>query len=365
MRCLAALVALAAIGCTDKAIELTFEVAEADQDMDVSCVNTVQVVLHNGDPDFTTVPTQCVEVESPTSLADIQRQIRGKFSLPMPDKVIAIEVRGLASTTPDLCGTGINVFYAGNEFVGQDVVPLKARGTLGCDAMATTETRSIQTIDYFALASTAVGAEPVCEVPPGFIDVAEGTIRPTNIFLPDFPPALAELGVFAQLSTAGTATLPAWTGARGNSCLAISAFEIGSASCIYPNASTVCAPRGTAEVPIVRGAASFESIQPEIYADFPIIVYGAVWDTVSVPKKPIAGATITIPPDKGTIVYVDSIPGAQRVQPHGGAATNAGGLFIAYLKEPTLATITGGGTTKQRILGGSFAWGSAIIVPLP
>jgi hypothetical protein len=145
----------------------------------------------------------------------------------------------------------------------------------------------------------------------------------------------------------------------------VSAPEIGSASCIYPGQSSVCgAAPGEVEVPIVRGAQSFESIDPEIYEEYPVILYGAIWDTAATPKAPVAGATITLPENTGEIVYVENVPGAARVDPIAGAATDAGGMFVAYLKEPTLATVTGGGTTKQVMLGGSFALGSAVIIPL-
>src|SRR5687768_15852557 len=129
MRSIAALAALAAVGCAEKAIELKLQLLD-DPEFDVSCVNTVQVILHDGSPDFFDLPTQCVAVDGATSFADIEDQIRGRFSIDMPDEMIAIELRALASTTPELCGTGVNIFYAGQEFIGQEQISLRIRPTL-------------------------------------------------------------------------------------------------------------------------------------------------------------------------------------------------------------------------------------------
>lgn len=355
----AALLASVAIGCADKAIELRL-VTENAAELDVSCVTTVHVVVHDGSTDFSTVPSECIDVDNPTSIADLEAQIRGKLTMAMPDEIIAIEVRGLTGST-GACGTGMNVFYAGEEYTGQQDVALRVEGAMACSAMQATGELKIRPIDFLALAATPPNTAPTCET-IAIPTLALGAIRPTNIFLPDFPTSLMEFGAVAQLDMAtGVATLPAWGGSEPTSCLAASSFEMYSASCIYPANKAVCAGAGEVEVPLLPDTAIGDSIDLDLFEEFPVMVFGAVYDTLA--KRPVEGATVEVDPERGRVVFVDRGV-ANKLVPNGLTATSASGLFLAYMREPSVATVTQGASTRAMRLGGVTAWGSSVIVPL-
>ncbi|MBA2544004.1 MAG: hypothetical protein H0V17_30455 [Deltaproteobacteria bacterium] len=352
----------ALMGCAERAVELRLVMPSGDDaELDVSCVTTVHVVVHDGSSDFSQVPNECIEVSSPTSLADLQAQIRGKLTMALPDEIIAVEVRGLTNTTPGACGTGMNVFYGGEEFVGQDDIALRVEGAMDCSALQAQGEHRIRPIDFLSLASTPADTAPVCST----LDIPSlqlGAIRPTNIFLPEFPTSLMEFGAFAQLDAAtGLATLPAWGGALPTSCLASSSFDIFSASCIYPGNKSVCGAAGETEVPLLPDSVIFETVDREIFDELPVLVMGVVYDTVT--KRPVEGATVTLDPERGRVVYA-SRGSANRLDPLDVTATTKAGLFLAYMREPSVATITQGASTKAMRLGGVTGWGSAVIVPL-
>ena len=362
---LAAVLALgitSALGCAERAVELRLVMPSGDNAaFDVSCVTTVHVVVHDGSADFSQVPHECIEVSSPTSLADLQAQIRGKLTMALPDEIIAVEVRGLTNTTPGACGSGMNVFYAGEEYLGQEAIALRVDGAMDCAAMQASGEHRIRPIDFLALASTPVDTAPVCTT-LALPDLDLGAIRPTNIFVPEFPTSLMEFGAFAQIDTAtGLATLPAWGGSLPTSCLASSSFDMFSASCIYPNNKTVCASAGEIEVPLLPDTVIFETIDREIFDEFPVLVMGVVYDTAT--KRPVEGATVTIDPERGRVVYA-SRGSSNRLDALDSAATTKAGLFLAYMREPSVATVTQGASTKAMRLGGVTGWGSAVIVPL-
>jgi hypothetical protein len=331
-------------------------------EFDVSCIDSVHVVLHDGNPDFSSVPSECIDVSGATSLADLRAQIRGKFTMPIPDEIIAIEVRGLTMSSPGACGTGMDIFYAGEEYIGQEVVSLEVAGAYDCKAIKNDAQHRVRPVDFLALASTPPGMPPVCS-PLDLFDLSLGAIRPTNIFLPPFPTSLMEFGTFAEVDPAtGIATLPAWGSALPTSCLASSSFDMFFASCIYPGNATVCGGPGEIEVPLLTDLDIVETIDRDIFAEYPVLVFGAVWDTVT--KRPIEGATITLgDPSRGQILYADRGAG-KRLDPKQVSKTTASGLFLAYMREPSVVTISQGASMKTMRLGGVTGWGSAVIVPL-
>lgn len=366
MRSTAMLLALglasAGTGCAEKAVELRLVMPTGDAaDLDVSCVTSVHVVVHDGSPDFSQVPHECIEVENPTSLDDLQAQIRGKLSMALPDEIIAVEVRGLTNALPGACGTGMNVFYAGEEYTGQEDIALRVEGAMDCKALQATGELKARPVDFLALARTAPDTDPVCQA-MNIPNLELGAIRPTNIFLPPFPTSLMEFGAFSEIdSVTGLATLPAWGTPEPHACLAASSFDIFSASCVYPANRTVCGATGEVEVPLISDQVIFDSIDFEIFEEFPVAVFGVVYDTVA--KRPVEGASVAIDPERGRVVYVNPTTGTA-FEPVAGDATTSSGLFIAYMREPSVGTVTQGGSTKAMRLGGVTGWGSAVIVPL-
>jgi hypothetical protein len=356
-------VASAGAGCAEKAVELRLVMPTGDAAaLDVSCVTTVHVVVHDGRTDFSSVPNECIAVDRPTSLEDLQAQIRGKLSMPLPDEIIAVEVRGLTDAVPGACGTGMNVFYAGKEYTGQQEIALKIEGAMDCSALQASGTLAVRPVDFFALASTPPDTAPVCDTMT-LPNLELGAIRPTNIFLPEFPTSLMEFGAISDIdATTGVATLPAWGATEPNACLAASSFDLFSASCVYPGNKTVCAAAGQVEVPLIGDErAIFDSIDLEIFEEFPTAVFGVVYDTTL--KRPVEGASVAIDPERGQVVYMERGTGNTLV-PVVGSATTRSGLFIAYMREPSVGTVTQGASTKAMRLGGVTGWGSAVIVPL-
>jgi hypothetical protein len=359
-----ALLASAGYGCAGKAIEVSLLMPTGDAaNFDVSCIDTVHVVLHDGSTDFSDLTSQCIPVANATSLEDLQAQIRGKFELSLEDEdLVAIEVRGLTMTIPGECGTGMNIFYGGEEFVGQERIDLRIEGAFDCKQIKADRELKVRPIDFLALASTPAGMPPVCR-PADTSDAWLGAIRPTNISLPDFPTALIEVGVFSIVDeTTELATLPAWGNALPTSCLAASSFDLFSASCIYPGNATVCAQPGEVEVPMLEDFTILDTIDRDVFVEFPTLVFGVVYDTVT--KRPVEGATVALAdPARGKIFYADRGAG-NRLDPKQVIATTASGLFLAYMKEPSVVNVTQGGSSKAMRLGGVTGWGSAVIVPL-
>ncbi len=353
-----------AAGCAEKAVELrlvmpTGEIANTD----LSCVNSVHVILHTGSLDFQNLPSQCIEVTSPSSYADLEEQIRGKFSMGLPADIVAVEIRGQANAIAGSCGTGMNVFYAGANYTEADQIELRVEGSMDCSAMTGTGTVKVRPIDFLALAKTPAGSDPVCTTLAGVQGIDMGVIRPTNIALDNFPTSVIEWGDTAEPdATTGLAELPAWGTPLPTTCLASSeSFDMFSASCIYPSNKQICAGAGEVEVPLLTDLNSYDSIDNDIIGDYPVMVYGVVYDSAT--RRPVAGAKVQLGEDRGVVVYTKPTT-TTRMEPLDGDVTDASGGFIAYLREPSVATVTQGASTKSMRIGGVTGWGSAVIVPL-
>jgi hypothetical protein len=105
----------------------------------------------------------------------------------------------------------------------------------------------------------------------------------------------------------------------------------------------------------------FETVDRDLFEEFPVMVMGVVYDTAA--KRPVEGATVTVDPERGRVVYASRGAG-NRLDSLDATATTKGGLFLAYMREPSVATVTQGASTKAMRLGGVTGWGSAVIVPL-
>lgn len=367
---------LLAIGCGEKAVELHLIAPTGDvANTDLSCVNSVHVILHDGSSDFFDLPETCITVENPTSYADLEAQLRGKFEMELPDEIVAVEIRGQAFATEGatFCGTGMNVFYAGEEYTGGDL-NLRIEGTMDCSAIKTTGELKVHPIDLVKLANTPAGsAAPECSsaVIPGDIDIPPslviGAIRPTNIDLPDFDSSVLE---FAELPGAlngspiaadGTATVPPLEATLPTSCLAAGSLLSYGVSCIYPTNPRICASAGEVELPYISSADASASVDGALYEEFPSLVHGIVYDSVL--KKPVAGATVSLGEGRGVVVYARPT-GTAQFAPITGDVTDASGMFLAYMREPSVATVTQGASTKAMRIGGVSFGGSAVIVPL-
>ena len=281
----------------------------------------------------------------------------------MPAQVQAIEIAAMTGSTPGLCGTGAVVFYGAEEFAGQEAITVHMEGTLSCRAMKTSSNFAVRPIDFMAFVDTpATATAPVCRTPTGIVDLAIGTIRPTNLDLPNYWSSRMNWGAYADVdTTTGIATLPAWGEPEQTSCLATASDALWAASCIYPSNASPCGTAGEVIVPIVRDTAAFESVDQALFTDYPVLVLGIVYDTTT--KKPVMGATVAIDADRGRVVYAARGAG-NRFEAKQVAATTASGLFVAYMREPSVITVTQGTSKKAMRIGGQTDLGAAVIVPL-
>lgn len=360
MRGLWLAVLLSSVGCTEKAIELRLSWPDSGSDVantDLSCVNSIHVMVQGEIfEDFTDT---CIEISNPTSYEDIQAQIRGKLDANLPGNPVAIEVRGLAGAVTGACGSGMDIFYAGSNYTGEDLT-LRVEGAIDCSALNPGGELTLRPIDFVALANTPAGADPVCTtlpattVPTAYL----GFVRPTNITYDQYPTSIMEYGDSAEPDMAGLLRFPAMGTPLPTSCLATAVDPpFNSTSCIYPGNARVCAGAGEIDLPMISGDDAFDSIDNDYFAEYPVIVHGIVYDTVA--RRPVAGATVTFAENRGAVAYTNA-----RFEDSGGSATDASGVFIAYLREPSVASITEGPTTKSMRIGGASFGGSAVIVPL-
>ncbi len=364
MRAVMLALLLGSVGCTEKAIDLRLAWPDAGSDvanMDVSCVNSVHVLVQGEIfEDFTSA---CVEVTNPTSYADLQAQIRGKLDSNLPDNPIAIEVRGQAGAITGNCGSGMNVFYAGANYTGDDTTTLRVEGSLDCSALAPGGTLAVRPIDFIALAKTPANTDPVCTTITGEATLDLGLIRPTNITAGEYPSSIMEYGDTIAPDGTGVVQFDAMGTPLPTSCLAASeSLTMFSASCIYPSNPRICAQAGEVELPILRDTDSYVSIDNAYFADYPVIVLGIVYDSVT--RRPVAGATVELGENRGAVVYAKPTNGPRMEPIDGATTTDASGVFVAYLYEPSVATVAQGASMKSMRIGGVTGWGSAVIVPL-
>jgi hypothetical protein len=351
------ILALAA-GCGAKGIEIDLVIDDNTSGLDVSCVDTVQLIA-DSDEDF--YNDDCIVVDSPSSVLDVENQVRGQFEIDIPDHFFGVTLRALTGGSVDQCGRGTSVFYAGADYTpGSDTVAMRAEGSLDCQTIQTTAEYNIRTIDFLDWIDSPPGADPVCTTPPGMVDLWVGTIHPTNY---TNVPWTSTIDAGVQLTVAdGAASIPAWGDTENTSCLAVSSFEPQlSASCVYPASPTICGNPGDITVPMIRVEAALDSIDGDLFDQYPSVVFGIVWDSTT--KQPVEGATIDIDPSRGTIVYANRGAG-NRFEPVQAQATTASGLFLAYMREPSVIHASQGGSTKALRLAADSYLGSAVIVPL-
>ncbi len=351
-------------GCAEKAVEMRLELpAGTAADFDVSCINQVTVTTYAAD--FVT-KNQCVEISGATSLADVQRKIRGRFELDMPDQLLAIQIHASATETPNACPSGDMIFYGGAEYAGGDQLTLPVEGTLDCSVHQASSARTVKLVDFAKLIAGDPAVAATCVAPATPVAVIEsGTLHATNLSPPDFTPTATTTWETASVVD-GKATIPIWNSTLGASCPALvnydNAGNIDSAACVLPSAPTICAGANETEVPIFPYATAVSSWDDAIVADHKGAVLVSVWDAAT--KKPITGATITISTGAGQVVYGDWNVAQAKFIP-GGSATAARGLAMVYSNEPAVVTIAAPGHRSiGRVIGAPWDAGSAAIVVL-
>jgi hypothetical protein len=355
MRALLSLAAVSAVaGCGTPAIDLELQLPP--DDVDLSCVQAVRVYAWGVDV-LDTPPNTCLTLDAPVAtFAELRAAVRGKLELDLPVSGLAgIDVTGMTSTD---CIGGDSVFYGGATFTGGDMtVPLRAN--FDCAAR---QNLVVRPVDYVALA-TGTCTSPATSFDPG-------SIHPTMLDQP-MPAMVYDLTTPPATVSGGVATLNTMVAIDEDSCNAMGDPITGSISCIHPGSPGACTTGSEVELTTVDtdfAIQSMDQIASERYAQ---IVYGSVRDATSNPKHPIVGARVEIVEDDaelGEIQYATmSAPGAPLTRLVGAAATDAGGLFIAYMDHPIRVRITAPGylTREVSLAAADYIFGASTIVLRP
>ena len=353
MRAPLAIVLLAA--CAEPAVDMAVVLPTNADSFNTSCITAVDVrvtgerYLQDGS-DFRRA---CIEIPGAASYAAIRDAIRGKFDVGIPDSGLSgIEIYGWSG--PNACKYEDDPFlspdlllFGRGDYSGQDRVDIALVPNVSC---AKNQVRA-RVVDMFALVTGAT-----CQTAgtmQGAASVGIGTLVPRL-----YGKGTRYFGNLAGAETVGnlsTFSGPTTVGPR--SCLALDGGDTNGAasiSCAIGGAS-VCAAAGEIEVAAVPYAITAlpANYNSTLMVKFPGVIYGSVW-TGGATTSTIPGATVTIDPAHGKVIYVDP-PNAQGVLvPRADqSATGPSGLFVLYTDTLVAAKVTGGGFTRTVTLGAS------------
>jgi hypothetical protein len=354
--------AAAAAACGDPAIEMRLELPPADQasGFDVSCVGAVEVIVRGTDrgrlPEGPNDPGQpaddlddCIEVSDVHSYSEIRRAIAGRFSLALPESgLVGVDVRGSTGTCKKDLAPGDPIFYASAPYRAGDELVLPMIPNLSCAAKSP---KSVRLVDLLAL--TRSGASQCATVLPASGTVYGGTIHPAAVSAAEFDPT----DDFGAVKTNLTSLL-LFMKTSEPSCLALAYGENGpmtTASCERRTAG-VCATGEQIELPIIDGNTAFQAATVASIDQYGGWVIGGVWGTDATGVKvPLAGATVKLAPgtdaERAKVGYLSDANNPREVA--GAAATNATGLFIAYVGSPVDFVISAPGYRDETVRMGS------------
>lgn len=322
--------ALACGACTDPVVQMDVTVTNVDN-IDLSCVGAVFVyadgkngALAGGTPDDV---TGCMPVSNLTTMNDVVPVLHsGRLTVGMPPSgLIGVEVSGVTGTCD---APGTDVFYGGAKYIGQDTLPVNLVPQLSCQH----QNVRIRPVDLFALTTDPTHACPA-PIPNGTstgmsYGVVEQTLFVGAAFLPGPNYYLTDGVIDVNDFTAV---------ANPNSCLSASFGQLNdgplsSDGCLRYSQNTVCAQPGELEIPAVNNllTQNLYSLAPD--SRFGSFVIGGVWGIDAAGNKaPLVGATVTVDPNKGKVVYAD-LAGVNSSPTLDTAATSvkASGLFVVY-----------------------------------
>jgi hypothetical protein len=326
----AAALALLCAACTDPVVQMDVTVANVDG-MDLSCVGAVYVYADGknrgtagGMPDDV---TGCMPVSNLSSMNDVVPLLHsGKLTVGMPESgLIGVEVSGVTGTCD---APGIDVFYGGAKYIGQDTLPV----TLAPQVSCAHDNLRIRPVDLFALTMDPNHACPA-PIPSGpSTGMAYGLVEQTL-----FSGTVLYTGPNYYL-TNGVMDVNDFTPVNNpNACLSASFGQVtdgplSSDGCLRFSQNTVCAQPGELEIPAVNYLLTQNLYASSPDSRFGNFVIGGVWGIDAAGKKaPLVGATVTVDPSKGKVVYAD-LAGANSSPTVDPAATavKASGLFVVY-----------------------------------
>lgn len=342
--------------CADPAIDLSLVLPSTQPaGFDVSCVGAVEVAaIGNDTGSVDAVPdviSQCVDLATPpTSLADIKRQIAGRFQLEIPGSGLAgITVRGIQGRCNNQIVFSESIFYGGAPHTG-DSIAIPMVPNVSCDKRATYK---IRPVDFNVLTTAHTCARPAD--PNG--EVFAGIIRPTMLG-PAAERMMFEDGASAAtLPAEGMAPIDSFSQSTAKSCVAVGYDANGpdqAGACINTTPPTLCAQPGEVELPVMDATYAASSVDNLLADQHGRPVFGAVFEASGAAvttKVPLAGATIELgDPSAGLVVY--TARGATKLTATPGAtATGADGTFVIYISgEPTSIMVTAPGHVAERYL---------------
>jgi hypothetical protein len=351
MRSMVALALL--VGCAEPVVGMQLVLPKNADTFDTTCITAVEVRVTGANflQDSADFRRSCIELSGGASYTAIRDAIRGKFEVAIPETgITGIEIYGWSGptackydgtsfVTPDL------LFFGRGDYIGQDVVDIPVTPNLSC---ARTQL-NIRMIDMFAMAGGATCA--VAGMPTGDAGVGVGTLVPRM-----YGKGTQYFGSLTGApSTNNLASFMAPTQTGPKSCLALNGGSDpwgGSTGCVV-GGTAVCAGAGEIEhaaIP-VSVYAHLENFDEQLMTKFPGVVFGSVWSNGAT-KTPIAGATVTIDPTHGKVMYLDP-PDASGVMSVRGDQNGTGpsGLFVLYADTIVNAKITAGTATRTVALG--------------
>ena len=140
--------ALLCAACTDPVVQMDVQVAQVSN-MDLSCVGGLLAYADGKNRGNGTAAADdthgCIPVSGLTDMNQIPGLLRDKLSLDMPTSgLIGVEVSGVTGTCDQ---PGIDVFYGGAKYIGQDTLSLTVAPQVSC----THDNLTIRPVDLFAL----------------------------------------------------------------------------------------------------------------------------------------------------------------------------------------------------------------------
>ena len=340
--------ALLCAACTDPVVQMNVQVATIDN-MDLSCVGGLYVTADGKKRASGTTPadgtTGCVPVSGLTKMADVPGMLRDKLSLDMPESgLIGVEVSGITGTC-DM--PGIDVFYGGTKYIGQDTLTVTLEPQVSCAH----DNLTIRPVDLFALTMDPNHACPA-PIPNGpNTGMSYGVIEqslfdgPVAYFGPSYflASGVMQVSDYTPINNPGSC-LTASFGQTSDGALSAD-------GCLRFSPNTVCAQPGEIELPSVNYILTGNLYSAAPDPRFGNFVLGAVWGIDSAGKKaPLVGATVTVDPSKGRVVYAD-LASATSTPTLDTAATTAkaSGLFVVYTNQFVDLQVSAPGYTPETV----------------
>lgn len=355
--------------CDEPAIALSFDQPdEVPAGFDMSCARGVSVIALGNEQGTIDTPTDfestCIDLpRGPTSFDDLESLLRGKIDVPLPESGLAgLVLVGFASSCSDTNPYHEAVFYGGAPYAGGDL-RVQLESNVSCASQTMLAARSI---DLLALSNTGT-----CSTVPG--QLFPGTIRPL-LLGDEYPLMTFEFGSDIVETTTGIATLRAFSSAGPHACVSLGAstngtVQFGGGSCVNPQATKVCGSE--LEVAALPFSFANRSRDDALLAEYGEPVIGAVFAKPAdpmAPRTPLANATVTVGGEalNARVVYANPDATQSQLVPSGGAATNASGFFLVYMKGmPTQISVTAPGHKTQTFtVASSLDWPSTLAVAL-